>query len=236
MQAGLGTAPAGEWRLKIIELLPHRRDDSAPGGPEMIMSTQKPFTLRVALIDDKGDLVELDQRIPLKAQLLYENGRVVEPLNEPTLLGCDALLEHGLATFDKLQVRVLSSQRQLQRFRVHLSTRGPLSGISVISEPLRTLTKIRPRPTRTLEDMAADQENRCESKGTPTTPSDQAVAQEAVHSKALWNVVDEHGRQLKMLKAQHDEILSCLRDLSAASQQPPARQPSRERRREFCQA
>uniref|UniRef100_A0A6S9ZUL5 Uncharacterized protein n=1 Tax=Chrysotila carterae TaxID=13221 RepID=A0A6S9ZUL5_CHRCT len=292
------------FSLSIVELRPHRVDEAVDSKPppdggsiarrgresEMVVSTQKPFTLRVALVDGQGLVVHADVHVPLKAQLLYENGKVVEALNEPTLLGADALLEHGVATFDKLQIRVLSSQRQLQRFRVHVAAKaGAFAGASAISAPLRTITKIRPRSTLAATaasthtqhaqhaqqsqhlqhsqhaqhaqlsqgpaheaNTLSNQENAChqqfldpscsrshtsdnragssnclsgDSMGTGgvkrTLPADfinESASTELEEldgdgQQSLWRVVDEHGKLLKMLKAQHDEILGCLRQI-----------------------
>mmetsp|Transcript_379 Transcript_379/g.750 ORF Transcript_379/g.750 Transcript_379/m.750 type:complete len:98 (-) Transcript_379:1230-1523(-) len=69
------------FSLSIVELRPHRVDEAVDSKPppdggsiarrgresEMVVSTQKPFTLRVALVDGQGLVVHADVHVPLKA-------------------------------------------------------------------------------------------------------------------------------------------------------------------------
>eukprot|EP00965_Chrysotila_dentata_P016181 535596-Pleurochrysis_carterae.AAC.4 len=77
------------FSLSIVELRPHRVDEAVDSKPppdggsiarrgresEMVVSTQKPFTLRVALVDGQGLVVHADVHVPLKVRIttLYQN-------------------------------------------------------------------------------------------------------------------------------------------------------------------
>lgn len=210
---------SASWKLEVLELQAHRVEQTE-NGDDRVVSTQKPFTLKVALLNGDGTLVDNDARIALKATLLYENGRVVEALNEPTLLGGDALLERGLATFSKLQIRVLSSQRQLQRFRVHVCAHACAHHpeLSVISGPLRTLTKIRSRSApRPLEELPQNAEPSAKAARLEDGNHTLVPFEEERVGAALWTQIDDHGEQLRLLQEQHKQILQHLREMQTAS-------------------
>jgi len=134
--------------LVVQDMMVHRVDDAESiqkEEDENIVSTQKPFRLVVALLDARRRRVRGAHQ--LNATLLYENGRVVEegPLEQRPMTGGEADVdENGEAHFT-LQIAALSSQRQQQRFRVRVSVEGRPDITNVITKPLRTLTKIRPR-------------------------------------------------------------------------------------------
>jgi len=103
------------------------------------MSTLKAFMLRVGV---QGEDATIFEEMPLVASLIYENGHAVEEVSatlEPPLLGGEALVERGVATF-KLKITVLSSLCRSHRFRVRVAAPG--SGLSVVTSPMRTITKL----------------------------------------------------------------------------------------------
>merc|ERR1712166_66915 len=87
--------------------------------------------------------------LPLKAELLYENGQLVEQLatGEPLLVGkTQVVAMQGMALF-KLRITSLSSHRDKQRFRIRVSPvdtslllREP--HLTAVTTPMKCVTKL----------------------------------------------------------------------------------------------
>merc|ERR1719201_1593030 len=115
---------------------------------EMVVSNLRHFNLKIGVLDPRMG-VGRDAELPLKAELLYENGQFVEQLAtcEPLLVGkTEVVAMQGTALF-KLRITSLSSHRDKQRFRIRVSPtntslllREP--GLSVVTTPMKCVTKL----------------------------------------------------------------------------------------------
>merc|ERR1712060_571108 len=162
-------------------------------------------------------------------------------MGEPALHGGDALLERGLAEF-RLRVTVLSSQRQLQRFRIHVMGQSQHYGdLSLFTAPMRTLTKIRPKHGLRAVEPAEAEPLTTEAWSEPTAQVGTAQVGAELHQKSIgwtgdsdsqnckrshnaeqdeereliWKAINQNREQLSVLQAQHAEIqehLLSLRD------------------------
>ena len=114
----------------------------------MVVSNLRHFNLKIGVYDPRIG-VGRDAELPLKAELLYENGQLVEQLAtcEPLLVGkTEVVAMQGTALF-KLRITSLSSHRDKQRFRIRISPvdtslllREP--GLSVVTTPMKCVTKL----------------------------------------------------------------------------------------------
>ncbi|EOD27710.1 hypothetical protein EMIHUDRAFT_204642 [Emiliania huxleyi CCMP1516] len=134
--------------LQILDHTVHRIDVHAkPNGEddkEMVVSNLRHFTLKIGVIDPRCGIGR-DAELPLKAELLYENGQLVEQLAtcEPLLVGkTEVVAMQGTAMF-KLRITSLSSHRDKQRFRIRgaqiEALQGAASSILLQLETLREL-------------------------------------------------------------------------------------------------
>ena len=112
------TAAPGR-HLQILDHTVHRIDNLVkPSGEEekeMVVSNLRHFTLKVGVLDPRLGMGR-DAELPLKAELLYENGTLVEQLAtcEPLLVGkTEVVAMQGTALF-KLRITSLSSHRDKQ--------------------------------------------------------------------------------------------------------------------------
>lgn len=122
----------------------HRKDELADGESELVTSTLKYFHIDVALVDLEGAAVPFADGARVHATLVYEDGGVVEEVSaslEPPLLGGDAQLEGGCASF-RLRVTVLTSLCQCRKFRVHIALESRPE-IFVLTREFKTITKLR---------------------------------------------------------------------------------------------
>jgi len=114
----------------------------------MVVSNLRHFTLKIGVLDPRMGMGR-DAELPLKAELLYENGQLVEQLAtcEPLLVGkTEVVAMQGSALF-KLRITSLSSHRDKQRFRIRVS---PVDtnlllhepGLSVVTTPMKCVTKL----------------------------------------------------------------------------------------------
>lgn len=147
-------AGARPLRLAILEHSVHKIKDD-----DLIVSTLRPFSLVVGLYEG-GELHDVHEPMQAEAQLLYENGLPVPTLpGKPAMTGEVEMMTHGRASF-RLRLNVLSSQREAKRFRVrvHVAPAAAAGELTVISEPMRTITKLNraPQGKRKLEDDEGD--------------------------------------------------------------------------------
>lgn len=144
-------------RLRILDHQVHRVDGGADGGaPEIVASTLKFFSLKVGLVDAGGEA----PAYTLRAALVYEHGGAVEELSttlEPALLGGEAVLKDGVASF-KLRISVLSSLCQMKRFRVQVTCVERPELAPVATAPVRTITKLRRGPREPVAGREAEAE------------------------------------------------------------------------------
>ena len=118
--------PGPGRHLQILDHVVHRIDNVAkPNGDteqEMVVSNLRHFTLKIGVLDPRCGIGR-DAELPLRAELLYENGQLVEQLAtcEPLLVGkTEVVALQGNAQF-KLRITSLSSHRDKQRFRIRIS-------------------------------------------------------------------------------------------------------------------
>ena len=144
-------------RLRVIEHGVHKLGIGPDGSEEHVVSTLRPFTFSVGLYGTNGNgiemLIENHEVVQLTANLLFENGQSVAMLpGSPAMTGEIAMLAQGRAIF-KIRLNVLSSQRDGQRFRIRvMPSEGsrPIQG--VVSEPVRTITKLHRGPRLPLPE------------------------------------------------------------------------------------
>eukprot|EP00900_Chrysochromulina_parva_P010334 jgi/Chrpa1/19301/Chrysochromulina_OHIO_Genome00024086-RA len=154
MRSLVNTVPAlpGPGRhLQILDHTVHRIDAHTKANgeeeKEMVVSNLRHFTLKIGVLDAR--VGRRDAELPLKAELLYENGQLVEQLAtcEPLLVGkTEVVAMQGIALF-KLRITSLSSHRDKQRFRIRVS---PIDtnlllhepGLSVVTTPMKCVTKL----------------------------------------------------------------------------------------------
>ena len=132
--------PGPGRHLQILDHVVHRIDNVAkPNGDteqEMVVSNLRHFTLKIGVLDPRCGIGR-DAELPLRAELLYENGQLVEQLAtcEPLLVGkTEVVALQGNAQF-KLRITSLSSHRDKQRFRIRVSP--PTPTCCCASRPLR---------------------------------------------------------------------------------------------------
>jgi hypothetical protein len=144
--------PGAGRHLQILDHTVHRIDAHMKANgdeeKEMVVSNLRHFTLKIGVIDPRMGMGR-DAELPLKAELLYENGQLVEQLAtcEPLLVGkTEVVAMQGSALF-KLRITSLSSHRDKQRFRIRISPvdtslllREP--ALSVVTTPMKCVTKL----------------------------------------------------------------------------------------------
>jgi len=144
--------PGPGRHLQILDHTVHRIDTHTKHNgeeeKEMVVSNLRHFTLKIGVLDPRMGAGR-DAELPLKAELLYENGQLVEQLAtcEPLLVGkTEVVALQGSALF-KLRITSLSSHRDKQRFRIRVSPtetnlllREP--GLSVVTTPMKCVTKL----------------------------------------------------------------------------------------------
>jgi len=143
--------PGPGRHLQIMDHTVHRIDTNIKANgeeeKEMVVSNLRHFTLKIGVIDRSGGGRETE--LPLKAELLYENGQLVEQLAtcEPLLVGKTQVVAlQGMALF-KLRITSLSSHRDKQRFRIRVSPvdtslllREP--HLTAVTTPMKCVTKL----------------------------------------------------------------------------------------------
>lgn len=173
-----------------------------------------------------------DAELPLKAELLYENGQLVEQLAtcEPLLVGkTEVVAMQGTALF-KLRITSLSSHRDKQRFRIRVSPtdtslllREP--GLSVVTTPMKCVTKLSHRSSGG-GSKATD-----EGEGEEWDGEEQTAAATAGATKRkrddIEPLLEAQGLQLAQLQKTNKDILEQLQALKRllSEQRPDLAQP-----------
>ena len=114
----------------------------------MVVSNLRHFTLKIGVLDPRCGIGR-DAELPLRAELLYENGQLVEQLAtcEPLLVGkTEVVALQGNAQF-KLRITSLSSHRDKQRFRIQVAPQEPEicnaePALLVVTDPMKSVTKL----------------------------------------------------------------------------------------------
>lgn len=125
-----------------------RAKENGENEEELVVSNLRPFILKVGVQSASNSPVD-DCSLPLRAELLYENGLPVKQTSssEPLLVGeTDVVALQGAATF-KLRITSLSSHRDKQRFRIQVSPQDERTArlerqLVVVTDPMKSVTKL----------------------------------------------------------------------------------------------
>jgi len=203
--------PGPGRHLQILDHTVHRIDTHTKHNgdeeKEMVVSNLRHFTLKIGVLDPRIGLGR-DAELPLKAELLYENGQLVEQLAtcEPLLVGkTEVVAMQGSALF-KLRITSLSSHRDKQRFRIRVSPsdtnlllREP--GLSVVTTPMKCVTKLSHRASGTKLETEEDEE----------TWEDTAAGKRK--RDEIDQTLEHQGQQLEELQQTTNQVLEQLRAL-----------------------
>mmetsp|Transcript_43852 Transcript_43852/g.106503 ORF Transcript_43852/g.106503 Transcript_43852/m.106503 type:complete len:204 (-) Transcript_43852:169-780(-) len=189
----------------------------------MVVSNLRQFTLKIGVLDPRMGMGR-DSELPLKAELLYENGQLVEQLAtcEPLLVGkTEVLALQGTALF-KLRITSLSSHRDKQRFRIRVSPvdtnlllREP--GLSVVTTPMKCVTKLSHRSNSNKGDGEGEGEEwEDEGHGSGQQGNGGSSGNSGGNKRKrddIETVLESHGQQLQQLRQTNIEILEQLQSL-----------------------
>eukprot|EP00962_Isochrysis_galbana_P006897 scaffold1864_cov106-Isochrysis_galbana.AAC.6 len=122
---------------------------------DYVVSNLRPFTIDLQLVDISGNApAECYNNLQLRSSLYYENGLPVRaPATETLLLGdTQAMVVRGHGQLKlKMGINALSSKLGKQRLRVKIDPVNEelraLPMLSVLTEPLRSVTKLERKPT-----------------------------------------------------------------------------------------
>lgn len=219
-------------RLKLVEQNVHRvdqrpRTDGLGSEKEMVISNLRWFHLRVAVVSATEQPLE-SAAICLKAQLLYENGLLVEKTTKSGRL-LEGTLEvttcNGQAEF-KLKIADLSSHREKQRFRIQISAADEQllakePALQVVTPAMKCVTKLR----NTKASMLAMDTPRMDG------PAERPMLEggflphktsDALGKRDIWSTYEarllEQSQQIHKLQRTNDELLSELRQIRHLSQ------------------
>ena len=221
-----GQLPGPGRHLQILDHTVHRIDAHTKANgeeeKEMVVSNLRHFTLKIGVLDPRMGMGR-DAELPLKAELLYENGQLVEQLAtcEPLLVGkTEVVAMQGTALF-KLRITSLSSHRDKQRFRIRVSPvdtnlllREP--GLSVVTTPMKCVTKLSHRSSSGSNSKAGD----AEGEGEEWDEADGAAAGNGAGGggtkrkrEDLDALLESQSQQLQELLKTNSVILEELRQL-----------------------
>ena len=161
-----------------------------------------------------------------QAELLYENGQLVEQLAtcEPLLVGkTEVVALQGSALF-KLRITSLSSHRDKQRFRIRVSPtdtnlllREP--GLSVVTTPMKCVTKLSHRSSANGAKMENDEEE----GEWENDANGQGIKRKRDEIEPLLEV---QSQQLQLLQRTNSQILEQLQGLKQLLWQLPTLAPT----------
>ena len=213
------TLPGPGRHLQILDHTVHRIDAHTKANgdeeKEMVVSNLRHFTLKIGVLDPRMGMGR-DSELPLKAELLYENGQLVEHLAtcEPLLVGkTEVVAMQGSALF-KLRITSLSSHRDKQRFRIrvspvdaHLLLREP--GLSVVTTPMKCVTKLSHRSSSSSSAKVEGEGEEWEGEG------EQGEGTSGTKRKRddIEPLLEAQAQQLNQLQKTNADILEQLRQL-----------------------
>ena len=211
--------PSASGRLCILEHSVHKIGQAPSGADELVVSSLRPFQISVGLFGSDDLLVEDHDAVQLEARLLFENGQPCPTLPEqPGISGEFAMLSAGRATF-KIRLNVLSSQRENRRFRVRIVDVSPGSRRtikSVLSEPMRTITKLHRAPpgggarAPAPEDYAPERQ-RDKRRLDSSLSVDEGLAKASLGE--LQAQVGEHESSIATLIKQNEVLMDLLQQM-----------------------
>jgi hypothetical protein len=222
--------PGPGRHLQILDHTVHRIDAHTKANgeeeKEMVVSNLRHFNLKIGVYDPRIG-VGREGELPLKAELLYENGQLVEQLAtcEPLLVGkTEVVAMQGTALF-KLRITSLSSHRDKQRFRIRISPvdtslllREP--GLSVVTTPMKCVTKLSHRSSSGAAKAGAGEGEEGEEEdaaGDDPAANGGAAGSNGVKRKRddIEPLLEAQGQQLAQLQKTNAEILEQLQALKA---------------------
>lgn len=184
---------------------------------QMVVSNLRHFTLKIGVLDPRMGMGR-EAELPLKAELLYENGQLVEQLAtcEPLLVGkTEVVAMQGTALF-KLRITSLSSHRDKQRFRIRVS---PVDtnlllhepGLSVVTTPMKCVTKLSHRSSSSGGSKGVDME----MEGEEWEEGETVASSGGTKRKRddIEPLLEAQGLQLEQLQKTNSAILEQLRQL-----------------------
>merc|ERR1719426_183011 len=215
--------PSPGRHLQILDHTVHRIDAHTKANgeeeKEMVVSNLRHFNLKIGVLDPRMGIGR-DAELPLKAELLYENGQLVEQLAtcEPLLVGkTEVVAMQGTALF-KLRITSLSSHRDKQRFRIRVSPTDPSlllrePGLSVVTTPMKCVTKL---SHRSSGGNGASKAGDGEGEGEEWD-GDDATANASSNGKRkrddIEPLLEAQSQQLSQLQQTNTDILEQLRAL-----------------------
>jgi len=224
--------PGPGRHLQILDHTVHRIDAHTKANgeeeKEMVVSNLRHFTLKIGVLDPRMGMGR-DAELPLKAELLYENGQLVEQLAtcEPLLVGkTEVVAMQGTALF-KLRITSLSSHRDKQRFRIRVS---PVDtnlllhepGLSVVTTPMKCVTKLSHRSSsggaaKGLEGEGEGEEweEAAAAAAASGEPNGHSGGGGSLKRKRddIEPLLEAQGLQLQQLQKTNSDILEQLRQL-----------------------
>merc|ERR1719359_483026 len=214
--------PGHGRHLQILDHTVHRIDAHTKANgeeeKEMVVSNLRHFNLKIGVLDPRMGIGR-DAELPLKAELLYENGQLVEQLAtcEPLLVGkTEVVAMQGSALF-KLRITSLSSHRDKQRFRIRISPTDTSllltePGLSVVTTPMKCVTKLSHRSSGG-GGAKADAEGEGEEWGDAERAGEEGAVGGKRKRDDIEPLLESHSQQLAQLQQTNAEILEQLRVL-----------------------
>ena len=216
--------PGPGRHLQILDHTVHRIDAHTKANgeeeKEMVVSNLRHFNLKIGVYDPRIGMGR-DAELPLKAELLYENGQLVEQLAtcEPLLVGkTEVVAMQGSALF-KLRITSLSSHRDKQKFRIRVSPvdtslllREP--GLSVVTTPMKCVTKLSHRSSAkagTGEGEGEDEAEEAEESANGVGGSSSGAVKRKRDD--IEPLLEAQGQQLAQLQKTNADILEQLQAL-----------------------
>lgn len=208
--------------LQILDHTVHRIDTLLKSDghkeKEMVVSNLRHFTLKIGVLDPQQGIGS-GSDLPLRAELLYENGQLVEhqATCEPLLVGkTEVVALNGIALF-KLRITSLSSHRDKQRFRIRVSPCDSKlllhePGLSVVTTPMKCVTKLSHRSSSggPKVERSADKGEAADKEGAGTDDGgDDSNKRKRLQSE-LDEQLDAQREQLRTLNERNAEILEQL--------------------------
>lgn len=199
-------------RLCILEHAVHKFAKLANGSDELVVSTLRPFQVTLGLFSPDDLSIVEHEAIQLEASLLFEDGQAVPtPLpGHKAIDGQFSLLSGGKAIF-KIKLNVLSSQSHGKRFRIRFSEVATANQVprvkGVISDPMRTITKLYRAPPRTPLDSRVPN-----GRTSPRTCElEDSKPQENLAVAKLQEQVKKHDDDITALEEQNRELIDQLK-------------------------
>ena len=191
-------------RLEVVRFEPHRTDRAGTADEELIMSTLKYFALEVGVRHGSTFTTRADG-LALRAVLVYdETGTPVNALSstgEPPLLGCDAVVEDGVASF-KLRITVLSSLID-SKFRVEVGAVGEPAMAAATTAAVKTITKLKRGPRGGLKQLEIELDDLDAESLDFSSPHKKSKTLDE-----LWGEVNANGALLLELQKQQAALFA----------------------------